>query len=197
MNDQSTSRREVMAGSLAVAAGALLASCGGSDSKTSSVPTVSTTQADSDAAILGALLDQEHSSIAAYTLLATKLHGGALASARLFVGQERRHADALSRAISRLGASPSPPRPQSEYAAGFPRLRGERDALSFALDVETTATAAYADALGKFATDSVRVLAASILVTESEHAAVVLGDLGRPQVPEPFVTGPPPSESGQ
>jgi rubrerythrin len=95
--------------------------------------------------------------------------------------------------MTRLGESPSPPRPQSEYAAGFPRLRGARDALSFALDVETTAVAAYADALGKFATDGVRVMAASILVTESEHAAVVLGDLGRPQVPEPFVTGPPPA----
>jgi rubrerythrin len=181
-----------MAGTLTVAAGAFLASCAGSGSKTSSVATVSTTQAESDAAILGALLDQEHSSIAAYMLLATRLRGGARASAQRFAGHERSHADALSRAISSLGASPSSPRPQSEYAAGFPRLRGPRDALSFALDVETTAVAAYADALGKFATDAVRVMAASILVTESEHAAVVLGDLGRPQVPEPFVTGPPP-----
>ncbi|MEA2409811.1 MAG: hypothetical protein QOC77_372 [Thermoleophilaceae bacterium] len=185
-----------MAGTLALAAGAFLASCGGSGSKTSSVATMSTTQTDSDAAILGALLDQEYSSIAAYTLLAANLRGGAAASARRFAGQERRHADALGHAIGRLGASPSPPRPAAEYAAGFPKLRGARDALSLALDVETTAMAAYSDALGKIATDAVRVLAASILVTESEHAAVVLGDLGRPQVPEPFVTGPPPAGSG-
>jgi rubrerythrin len=182
-----------MAGSLAFAAGALVASCGGSDSKSRSVATVSTTQAESDAAILGALLDQEYDAIAAYTLLATKLHGGALASARRFAGHERQHADALARAIGRLGAAPAPPRPQTEYAAGFPKLRGERDALSLALDVETTAVAAYADALGKLATDSVRVTAAAILTTEAEHAAVVLGDLGRPQVPQAFVTGPPPS----
>jgi rubrerythrin len=181
-------------GSLAVAAGALVASCGGgSDSKSQQVATVSTTEAQSDAAVLGALLDQEYSSIAAYVLLAGKLHGAALASARRFAAQERRHADALARAIGRLGSSPSPPRPASEYASGFPRLRGERDALSFALDVETTAVAAYADALGKIATDPVRALLGSILTTESEHAAVVLGDLGRPQVPEPFVTGPPPA----
>jgi rubrerythrin len=184
-------------GSLAAAAGSLLASCGGSDSKSRQVATVSTTAAESDAAVLGALLDQEHSSIAAYTLLATKLHGRALGSARRFAAHERRHADALSRAIVRLGASPAPPRPQSEYASGFPRLRGARDALSFALDVETTAVAAYADALGKLATDSVRATAAAILTTESEHAAVVLGALGRPQVPEPFVTGPPPSGEDQ
>jgi rubrerythrin len=183
----------VVTGSLAAAAGVVLASCGGSDSKSRSVATVSTTEAESDAAVLGALLDQEQSSIAAYSLLGTKLHGRALVAARRFVSHERSHADALARAIGRLGASPAPPRPQSEYAAGFPKLRAQRDALSFALDVETTAVAAYADALGKLATDSARVMAASILTTESEHAAVLLGDLGRPQVPEPFVTGPPPS----
>ena len=175
----------------------MLASCGGSGSKSSPPATVSTTQAESDAAILGALLDLEHNAIAAYALLATRLHGRALASAQRFAGHERRHADALARAIGALGASPAPPRPQAEYAAGFPKLRGERDALSFALDVETTAVAAYADALGKLATDAVRATAASILATESEHAAVLLGDLGRPQVPEPFVTGPPPAGGDQ
>lgn len=186
--------------SVAAAAGGgaavLIASCGGSGPKTETTETVSTAQADSDAALLNALLDQENSSIAAYTFAATKLSGAALASARVFLGQERRHADALERAIRMLGGAPSPPRPRSEYDAAFPRLRGARDALSFALDVETTAVAAYADALGKFATDEVRVTAASILVTEAEHAAVVLGDLGRPQVPEPFVTGPPPQQNG-
>lgn len=185
-----------MAGSLAAAAGVLVASCGGSGSASRSVATVSTTAAQSDAAVLDALLDQERSSIAAYTLLATRLHGQARASALRFAGHERKHADALARAIGRLGATPAQPRPQSEYAAGFPKLRGQRDALSLALDIETTAVAAYADALGKLATDAVRATAASILTTESEHAAAILGDLGRPQVPEPFVTGPPPSGDG-
>jgi hypothetical protein len=161
------------------------------------VVTVSTAAADSDAAVLGALLDQENSSIAAYTLLATKLHGAPLASARRFLGHERRHAAAMAAAIRALGTSPSPPHPQSEYEAGFPRLRNARDALSFALDVETTAIAAYADGIGKIATDSARATAAAILVTESEHAAVALGELGRPQVPQAFVTGPPPQVKGQ
>jgi rubrerythrin len=169
-----------------------VASCGGSGSKANQVRTVSTIAADSDAAVLNALLDQEHSSIAAYMLIATHLHGPALASVRRFTAQEHRHANALVRAIAALGGTPDPARPATEYAKGFPHLRSARDALSFALDVETTAVAGYSDALGKIATDSVRVTAASILTTESEHAAVVLGDLGRPQVPQPFVTGPPP-----
>jgi hypothetical protein len=204
MNDHdspssASSRRELLMASVAAAAGGgaavLIASCGGgSGSNTNSATTVSTAQMDSDAAVLSALLDLEHSSIAAYMLAATRLSGGALASARTFLGHERAHVAALQRAIAGLGHTPSPARPRSEYEATFPHLRGARDALSFALDVESTSIAAYADALGKFATLSVRATAATILVTESEHAAVVLGDLGRPQIPQPFVTGPPPPQ---
>jgi ferritin-like protein len=183
------SRRELLVASLTAAAG--LSACGGAG-KTATTATVSTAQADSDAAILGALLDQEYSSIAAYTLIATKLHGAALAETRLFLGHERRHAAALAVAIRSLSSAPSPPRPRSEYEAGFPRLRGTRDALSFALDVETTAIAAYSDAIGKIATDGIRATAAAILVTESEHASGALGQLGRPQAPVAFVNGPPP-----
>jgi rubrerythrin len=189
------SRRELLAASLAAGAAAAVSGCGGG-SKSSSVVTVSTAQADSDVEILGALLDQENSSIAAYTLIATRLRGAALASARRFLGHERRHAAALAAAIRALGTAPPAPHPRSEYEAGFPRLRDARDALSFALDVETTAMAAYADAIGKIATDAARATAAAIIVTESEHAAVALGELGRPQAPQAFVTGPPPV-SGQ
>jgi hypothetical protein len=191
-----SSRRELLLASALAAGGgagaALIASCGGSDSKTQSTATVSTAQADSDAAILGALLDQENSSIVAYTLVATKLRGGPLASAERFLGHERRHAAALERAVRGLGGTPSPPRPRPEYEATFPRLRSTRDALSFALDVETTAVAAYSDALGKLATDDVRATVAAIFVTEAEHASAVLGALGRPQTPDAFVNGPPP-----
>ena len=186
------SRRELLV--VALAAGVSAAGCGGGKAKTTA--TVSTAQADSDAAILGALLDEENSSIAAYMLLTTKLRGRALGQAGRFLGHERRHAAALATAIRGLGSTPSPPRPRSEYEAGFPRLRDARDALSFALDVETTAIAAYSDALGKIATDGARGTAGAILVTESEHAAVALGELGRPQVPGAFVTGPPPQQGG-
>jgi hypothetical protein len=184
------SRRELLVASAAVTA-ATLTGCGGGG-KSQTVATVSTAQADSDAAILGALLDQENSSIAAYTLVASKLHGSASVSARRFLDHEHRHATALGTAVQALGTALPPARSRSEYEAGFPRLRNARDALSFALDVETTALAAYSDAIGKIATDGARGTAAAILVTESEHAAVVLGALGRPEIPAAFVNGPPP-----
>jgi hypothetical protein len=188
------SRRELLLASAAVAAAGIVG-CGGGG-KSSSVATVSTGQADSEAAILGALLDQEYSSIASYALIAGKVTGPARADALRFLGHERRHAAALAAGIHALGNSASPAKPRSEYETGFPPLRNARDALSFALDVENTAVAAYSDAIGKIVTDSLRATAAAILTTESEHASVALRSLGRPQVPSAFVNGTPPQVSG-
>ena len=95
-----------------------------------------------------------------------------------------------------VGGEPAPAKPASEYRSTFPALSGRRSALSFALDVEVTAIGAYADALGQIATHPLRVTLAAIMATESEHAAAVLGRLGRPRVPDAFVTGPPPEGSG-
>jgi len=87
-----------------------------------------------------------------------------------------------------------PAKPPAQYRATFPPRPDARSALAFALDVETTAIGAYADGLGKVATDSIRVTLAQIMATESEHAAALLGRLGRPPVPTAFVTGPPPQQ---
>jgi rubrerythrin len=196
-----SSRREILAASAALAGGggaALLASCGGGGkSKTASTETVSTTQMQNDAAVLATLLDLEDSAIVAYQAVAQRLSGRSLALARTLGQQEAQHAAALRRAIGALGQKLEPTKPAAEYRATFPPLRNAHDALSFALDVENTAIGAYADALGKIVTDPVRVTLATIMATESEHAAVLLGRLGRPQVPAAFVTGPPPQgESG-
>ena len=185
-------RRELFIASAGLASGAGLAglaSCGDGDSKTPSTQTVSTVQLQNDTALANTLLDLEDSMVVAYETI-----GGSLA--RSFGGQERAHAAALRRAIVELGGDPAQPKPASEYRSTFPALRGARSALSFALDVEVTAIGAYADALGQIATHPLRVTLAAIMATESEHAAVILGKLGRPQVPDAFVTGPPPQDSG-
>jgi len=183
-------RRELLAGAAALSGGvavAGLASCGGGDSKTESTETVSTVQMQNDAAIVRTLVDLEDSAVVACAAI-----GGELA--RTFGEHERRHAAALRRAIGELGERAPTPKPADEYRAAFPPLRGRHDELSFALDLASTAIGAYADALGKIATGAVRVTLAAILATESEHAAVVLGRLGRPEVPAAFVTGPPPQQ---
>jgi rubrerythrin len=193
------SRREILIASAALAGGAgaaLIASCGGGNSKTKSTETVSTIQMQDDAGILNTLLDLESSAIVAYDTIGRKLTGRPAALARRLRAQEAAHADALRRLIPPLGEQPEPAKSPAEYAATFPALTDARSALAFALDVENTAIGAYADAIAKLVTDDVRARIAAILATESEHAAVVLGELGRPQAPQAFVTGPPPQGSG-
>ena len=185
-------RRELLMASAALAAGAGtagLASCGDDDERTGSTETVSTVEIQTDIATLGTLLDLEDSAVVAYETLGI---GGDVP----FGAHERAHADRLRRMIGELGGEVPEPKPAAQYRATFPRIRDEHDALLFALDLETTAIGAYADALGKVATGSVQVTLASILATEAEHASVLLGRLNRPRVPDAFVTGSPAPEAG-
>lgn len=194
-----SSRREILIASAALAGGAgaaLIASCGGGDSKTKSTETVSTIQMQDDAAILNNLLDLESSAIVAYGVIGRKLAGRSAGLAQRLRSQEEVHARALRAMIPPLGQAPAPPKSPAEYESTFPPLGDAHAALAFALDVENTAIGAYADAIAKVVTDSVRARLGAILATESEHAAVVLGRLGRPQAPQAFVTGPPAQGSG-
>jgi rubrerythrin len=187
------SRREILASSAALAGAALLGSCGGGDSETPDTETVSDAQMVDDAAVLGFLLDMEESAVVAYADLASRLAGPSRALAHRFGDQERQHAFTLRRAMSDLGKPAAPAKPAAEYRKAFPPLRSGADALGFALDLEQTAIGAYGDAFGKLFTDTLRATLATIMATEAEQAAVWLGRLGRPQVPDAFVTGPPPS----
>lgn len=180
------SRREILVASAALAGGAgaaLIASCGDDGPENGATETVDTAAVENDIAVLGTLLDLEESSIVAYATIRSVL------DAPGFGAHEREHAAALRRTIGRLSGIPAPARSADEYRATFPEVTSRRDALSFALDLETTSIGAYGDALETVATESVRATLAAILATESEHAAVLLGRLGRPQVPDAFVTG--------
>jgi rubrerythrin len=171
---------------------AFVAACGGG-AKQQSETTISTTQAQGDAAVLNAALELEHTAIAAYEVGIGLLKGKQRQQAREFLDHEHQHAAAVARAISDLGSQPVAPRPRSAYTAGFPPLRSGNDFLNFALDVENTAVAAYLDSLAALNTDPLRAEVASIMTVEAEHMAVVSGLLLRPQVPNAFVTGESPS----
>src|SRR6266480_1959854 len=89
---------------------AAIAACGGGKQQ-SSETTISTTQAQGDAAVLNAALELEHTAIAAYETGLKLVKGTALADAREFLAHEREHAAALARAVLRLGSEPVKPRP--------------------------------------------------------------------------------------
>jgi len=179
--DPVSRRRFFQASGLATAGGsaAFLAACGGSGKPKNETATTA------DIAILNSAIDLENTAIAAYTAGAPLLKGEVLRLGREFLGQEKEHADALSTTVTQLGGHPS--RPKAAY--DFPRVRTQRDALLLANMIEHQAIAAYLDALPKLSSPDLRGTAASIVTTEAEHVSVLLGVLGRPQVPTAFVAG--------
>ena len=142
-----------------------------------------------DLRLLGSALDLEHTVIAAYTAGADLLRANARAHARAIVAHEREHASRLTESIRRMGGKANPPRTAEEYRRAFPALRREDDVLRFAIDLENAAVRLYNEALPKLSDPELRRLAAAIATTEAQHAALLRGDLGRPQVPDAFVTG--------
>jgi rubrerythrin len=180
--DPVSRRRFFHASGVATAGGsaALLAACGGGSGKTTNKSAT-----EGDITVLNAAIDLENTAIAAYTAGAPLLKGELVKVARAFLGQEKEHADALSTAVTHLGGHPS--RPKASY--DFPRVRTQRDVLLLANMIEHQAIAAYLEALPKLSSPDLRATAAAIVTNEAEHVSVLLGALGRPQVPTAFVTG--------
>jgi rubrerythrin len=163
-----------------------LAACGGDDDEDEEPRGAG---AEGDVRILNSALDLEHTAIAAYTAGAKLLRGDALATGRTFLQHEREHAQGLEQAIRDLGGTPNKAKAAAEYARGFPALGNQKDVLEFALDLENMAVAAYVGAIPRLSDPKLRQTAAAINTNEAEHISVLLGALGRPQVPDAFVTG--------
>ena len=156
-----------------------VAACGDDDGAT----VTKTGPADVD--VLNSLLDLEYTAVAAYRAGAPLLRGEELASARRFLEQEQAHADAILRALRKIGGTPI--KPKTKY--DFPTLSDRTDFLSFASDLENTTIAAYVDSLPKLTDRSLRGTAAAIVTTEAEHLSVIRTALGGTEAPSPFVTG--------
>ena len=182
------SRRDFLqlAGLTTAAAPAAFAIACGEDEERKRDPAAA---AREDVKVLNAALDLEHTAVAAYSAGARLLRGDALRAGRQFLEHEREHARALARAIRDLGGTPNERKPAEEYARGFPTLRDQTDVLEFAVDLENVAVRAYVDSLPKLSDPKLRQAAAAIVATEAEHISVLLGALGKPQVPAALVTG--------
>ena len=168
----------------ATAAAAFLSSCGGGSGQAGGP-----TPDERDWGILNSLLALENAVIAAYDDGMRLLRGERLSFMRRVLDQEREHAASLARTVVELGGTPARPKPIEEYRDGFPRMTGGRDVLRFAVDLEELSVKRYEDAVARLTRPRLRQTAASIAAAEAAHLSVVLGGLGRPRVPEAFVTG--------
>jgi bacterioferritin (cytochrome b1) len=162
----------------------LLAACGGGGATTT---TPGPTSAQSDVDILNNALNVENTAIAIYATAMKKLTGANLGLAKQFFTQEMAHADALGKAVQKLGGTPSLPQPSYAAAIGHPRT--DADMLTLAETIETTAIAAYLDALPKLSDPTLRQTVAAIMTSDAEHLSVLRTSLKLSPVPVPFVRG--------
>lgn len=192
LRDPVSRRRFFARSGVSVAGGsaAFLAACGGKKENSAGSSgqgdvTKAKSPRETDVAILNTALDLEHMAVAAYTAGAPMLKGAALSAGKTFRAHEQEHADGLTTAIKDLGGKPN--RTRGTY--DFPTLRNQDDVLTFAVDIESTALAAYIDALPKLSMSQLRGTASAIVTNEAEHIAVLLAALGEDPVPDAFVTG--------
>ena len=129
-------------------------------------------QASGDA-VLEELIRLEQRAVVAYTAAKS------VTVARLFAEQSQQHADALTRALRARGGSP-PAQPTG--AADAP-------GLADALELESTAVAAYYNALGRVKAPELLPTLASIMANRAQHLVVLRQQLGRNPLPDAFVTG--------
>lgn len=144
--------------------------------------------ANNDVAILNSALGAEQQAIAAYQLGAESglLQKPVLALAVQFQGHHKQHADALAKAVQKLGGKPVAP--LKDYAFPKDKLKKEADVLSFAASLEKGAVSAYLGAVPILTDRELAKAAASILGDEAMHWAVLRQALGQPPVPDAFVS---------
>jgi rubrerythrin len=152
------------------------------------VKSASAQMTNNDVTILNTALALEHEGIAAYQVGAETglLQKPALALAVQFQGQHKQHADALEKAIKKLGGTPVTPRKDYEFPKN--KLKTQTDVLAFAATMEKGAASAY---LGTIPILTERDLArqlASILGDETMHWAILRQALGQNPVPDAFIS---------
>jgi rubrerythrin len=150
---------------------------------------------DADGTILVQAITLERVAVLAYdTIVGTGLLGGRLdRQLRLLRGHEQQHADVLTKALTDLGGTP--PRAPSglqdvdKVVKGLGDIRTQAEALSFAIELETAAVAAYHDAQAKLVEAKLLQTGASIAANEGQHLVVLRQAARRPPVPHALETG--------
>jgi rubrerythrin len=156
---------------------------------TSLPPTPADIERRKDVDLLNTALALEYEAIAAYQLAieSRMLQAPVQAAFAGFQNDHRQHADAISRAVTRLNGRPVEPKALTAYPFKMERLQRQSDALRFAAELERAAASAYLGAVSAFADRNLSKVAASILGVESMHWAILNSAIGSPPVPEPFI----------
>jgi rubrerythrin len=150
---------------------------------------------DGDLPILERAITLERTVVLAYDELISggALRGGLLRVARRFRAHEQEHADALTTALTDLGGTPpQPPKGAAavdEVVEGLREVRSRGDALSFAIELETAAVAAYHDALARLVEGKLLQTGTSIMANEGQHLVVLRRAAGSDPVPNALERG--------
>ncbi|HEX3316875.1 MAG TPA: DUF4439 domain-containing protein [Solirubrobacteraceae bacterium] len=181
-------RRAFLAVAGTALAGGLLSACGSGGADDSNGIATATgaeqsTAASADVAILNQALMVELRAVAAYQAAAGHLTGAPRRTAQQFEAQEREHVDALSQAVTALGATPT----TSRDRFAVPDRRAPAAVLRFTAGVEQIMIAQYLDLIPKLSSQNLRGTFASILTVEAQHLAVLREESGQEPVPDAFV----------
>lgn len=148
---------------------------------------------ETDASLLEKAITLERTLIVAYDRVIADdfLTDKALAPA--LRTHERRHAATFVTALSDLGGAP-PAAPVGVGAVdkvvkGLDAVTNEAQTLSFLIELETAAVAAYYDAQAKFVQGRLLQSGASIMASEGEHLVLLRQAARRPPVPDALETG--------
>jgi hypothetical protein len=178
------SRRQVLGGSGAAGAAALVAGCGVLPASTSTLQKIALTVDRPDVPILERLLRLEYELAYAYTASLPRLVGYGLQAGRWFLRQELGHIGAMSTLLKSGGVKPN-------TSAGSPRLghagsASEVLALLHKLEMETAR--AYLYAVAKLSNGQLRAVASAILATEAQHVSILRRAQGLEPVPSALFT---------
>ncbi|HEV2776935.1 MAG TPA: ferritin-like domain-containing protein [Solirubrobacteraceae bacterium] len=150
---------------------------------------------DGDAPILARAINVERVTVIAYDTL---IGGGLLTPAlrgvlSRFRAHEQEHEDAVVTALTSLGGTPpAPPKGVDDVdkvVEGLRDVRSRADVLTFLIELETAAVAAYFDAQAKFGEAKLLQMGASIMANEGQHLVVLRKAAGQDPVPNAFETG--------
>lgn len=152
-------------------------------------------QDDVDGAVLASAINLERVTVIAYdsVLAGGLLSPGVRGVVRGFRAHEQEHADTLVTALTDLGGTPpAPPKGTADVekvVQGLRDVRSQADVLSFLIELETAAVAAYFDAHRRLGEARLLQTGASIMANEGQHLVVLRRTAGQDPIPNAFETG--------